>query len=322
MPESSFRCSDAARERQDPLVGTAPPQRRLLLVEQESGWAFDGFASLPVPQDVKDEVRRRVEDAGGRTMLIRRPGRRSSTVCSLRAWCVVDPRARAGSRVTWGTWACPSELLGAVERLEELRDEVDRADTADGAPGPASSTGHDERLVLVCTHGTKDVCCAVRGRPVAVRLAQEWPEETWECTHTGGDRFAANVVLLPDGATYGSLDVDTAPGVVRAHRAGAPDTAHLRGVTGHPRPVQAAVVAVHEQLGPLPWGAVSPRGRVPLVPGPDELAAHRVTLDLADGRAVEVDVREHGRAPVQLTCRTLEPKVSQVPVAGPVRVLP
>ncbi|HSP61147.1 MAG TPA: sucrase ferredoxin [Ornithinimicrobium sp.] len=319
---SGARCSDAARERQDPMLGTAPPQRRFLLVEQEGGWAFEGFPALSLQEDVKAEVIRRAEAAGARIMLIRRPGRHSSSVCLSRAWCVVDPGAPAGRRVTWGTWAYPAELLAAVDRVEELHAAEQEAPTARvaapfSAPGPLD----EERLILVCTHGRKDVCCALRGRPVALDLARRWPEQVWECTHTGGDRFAANVVLLPDGATYGGLDTPTASDVVRAHVDGRPQTAHLRGVTGHPRPVQAAVVAVHEQLGPLPWGSVVVEGSTTVEPAGEDVEAHRVTLRLPDGRRVQVDVGEHRRPAAQLTCRAGIPKVSQVPVPGTVRVL-
>lgn len=318
----TFRCSDAARERHDPLLGTAPPQRRFLLVEQGTAWAYDGFPSAPLPEDLRAEVMERAAAVGARIMLIRRPGRQASPVCAPRAWCVVDTGAPAGHRVTWGTWAYPAELLGAVDRLEQLaRWSVEATDElADGGPG--ASGGADDPLILVCTHGKKDVCCAVRGRPVALDLAARWPEETWECSHTGGDRFAANVVLLPDGAIYGGLDVATAADVVRDHREGRPDTAYLRGLAGHPRPVQAALVAVHGQLGPLPCGAAVVTASRPLEPVEGEVAASRVRMRLDDGRSVEVDVREHVRPAARLTCRATGPKVSQVPVPGTVRVLP
>lgn len=324
---SGARCSDAARERQDPMLGTAPPQRRFLLVEQEGGWAYEGFPALSLPEDIRAEVIERAEAAGGRIMLIRRPGRHSSSVCLTRAWCVVDPSAPEGRRVTWGTWAYPVELLAAVERVEQLHAAAEGhpggADGTTDAPAaaPGATPVDEERLILVCTHGRKDVCCALRGRPVALDLARRWPEQVWECTHTGGDRFAANVVLLPDGATYGGLDTPTATAVVQAHVDGRPDLAHLRGATGHPRPVQAAVVAVHDQLGPLPWGSVEVLGSTPVEPSGEDVEAHRVTLLLPDGRRARVDVGEHRRPVAQLTCRATAPKVSQVPVPGPVRIL-
>lgn len=334
----SFRCSDAARERRDPLLGTAPPQRRLLLVEQDGGWGSDALASLAVPDDLREQIRGRTDRVATRVMLIRRPGRQSSSVCSLRSWCVVDTEGREGHRVTWGTWSYPTDLLTAVERAEELA-----AWEREGSAAPSgrddgtrrrthSPPGDDEPLLLVCTNGRKDLCCAVRGRPVALALAQRWPEQTWECTHTGGDRFAANVLLLPDGAIYGGLDPDSALTAVEAHRGGRPGAVqqHLRGRMGFPRPVQAALVGTLLELG-LCWGQVRPgpvarttarlseeevasRGEQLAADG-TKVARWRIDVDLADGERVVARVSEHLRPATALTCKALDrPTHSRVPV--------
>lgn len=327
------------------MLGTAPPQRRLLLVEQDGGWGSDALAALTVPDDLREEVRERTGRAGARVMLIRRPGRQSSSVCYLRSWCVVDPSAPEGHRVTWGTWSYPTELLAGVERAEELASwEQAAADAASGFSGTVGQAGgslptptntppgDDEPLLLVCTNGKKDVCCAVRGRPVALALAERWPEQTWECTHTGGDRFAANVLLLPDGAIYGGLGTDTALEAVEAHRDGRPGAVqqHLRGLIGHPRPVQAALVGTLLELE-LPWGqvAVGPevgttaqlaeedvqaRGEELAAAG-TEVARWRIDVDVTDGRRLVAEVSEHLRPAAALTCKAVErPSHSRVPV--------
>ena len=56
---------------------------------------------------------------------------------------------------------------------------------------------------------------------MAAALAEHWPEAVWECSHVGGDRFAANVVVLPDGFYYGQLDPESAVATVRSHLTGA-----------------------------------------------------------------------------------------------------
>ena len=77
----------------------------------------------------------------------------------------------------------------------------------------------------MCAHGRHDQCCAVRGRVVAARLAAAYPEETWECSHLGGDRFAGTMVLLPHGLYYGWVDDGDAVAVVDAYLAGRVDPA-------------------------------------------------------------------------------------------------
>ena len=103
-----------------------------------------------------------------------------------------------------------------------------RSTDPDPEPGP-TAVGATRPLLLVCTHGIHDTCCALRGRPVAAALAEHWPDAVWECSHVGGDRFAPNVVVLPDGYYYGQLDPESAVAAVRSHLAGTVDAALAAG---------------------------------------------------------------------------------------------
>lgn len=315
----TFRCSDAARERGDPVLGTAPPQARLLLVEVPGGWPPDAVAALP--SGVRDDLVRVMTAASARLLLVKRPGGQHRPEGPW-AWYAVDPAARRGHRVVGGAWASGEELLAAAARgLGGVADEDAAPATALGAgaravEAQAHPAADDEQLLLVCTHGRKDVCCAVRGRPVAAALGTAWPDEVWECSHTGGDRFAANLLVLPDGACYGGLDETTAHRVVREHREGAPAVAHLRGRIGQDRLVQAAVVAA---LGrwPVPWEAVRPVG------APEQLPVAGGAGDVVARWRTRVEVRGHGvwwatgverLAPAQrLTCRAAQAGSVRVP---------
>jgi hypothetical protein len=93
---------------------------------------------------------------------------------------------------------------------------------------------------------------------VALALAARWPDQTWECTHIGGDRFAANVLVVPDGTVYGSLDAGSAVDVMERHLLGTVDTEHLRGFSAHLPPVQAALAAVLRAHGPAGVADVRP----------------------------------------------------------------
>lgn len=60
-------------------------------------------------------------------------------------------------------------------------------------------------FLLVCTNGKKDKCCSVKGFPLYLHLLEQSPYHVFQCSHVGGDRFAANVLLMPFGIYYGRL---------------------------------------------------------------------------------------------------------------------
>ncbi|UMG93670.1 hypothetical protein MF408_05660 [Nocardioides sp. TF02-7] len=128
-----------------------------------------------------------------------------------------------------------------------------RCSTSTSAPcGPGGSTGlppSEETLHCVCTNGRHDACCAEFGRPVAMALDAARPEETWEVSHIGGDRFAGNLVVLPEGLYYGRLDVGAGLAVADAHGRRRLLLDHLRGRSSYPMPVQAAEIHLLRHLG-------------------------------------------------------------------------
>ena len=86
-------------------------------------------------------------------------------------------------------------------------------------------------LVLVCGHGTRDACCALRGTAVYAALAPitSATDELWISSHQGGHRFAANVLVLPAGIQLGRVTPESAPHVVARALAGRIELEHYRG---------------------------------------------------------------------------------------------
>ena len=278
-PRVPFRCAAAARDRDDPQLGTAPQTRRWLLLEHRGPWQIDALAGSQIAPDVLEVLTRTTQVQSARPLLIRRPGR--SEARSEQSWAVVYENGA----VRWGRWRWDEDLRDAADALAATADEP--ADV----PAP---------LLLVCAHGLHDVCCALRGRPVAAALALEWPEATWECSHVGGDRFAANLVVLPDGVYYGNLDAGSALPVVRAHLSGEVAVDHLRGMTRVPPAAQVAVAEVHRRYGPFAAGDVE-------VAAIDHASngSWRIELTTRGARsiAVAVTIAATRRRSAQLTCR-------------------
>jgi hypothetical protein len=105
------------------------------------------------------------------------------------------------------------------------------------------------RQYLVCTNGARDPCCAIRGPAVAQALERAFPGQVYECSHLGGHRFAANVLVLPDGLCFGRLDARTAPALAHELAAGRLPLEHFRGRTSYEPAQQAAEILVRRELG-------------------------------------------------------------------------
>jgi hypothetical protein len=229
-------CSDQSLARNDPMYGTASAGASWLMLELAGPWGHSAFLNSPaiIEPVLGRAIVRRAEAAGMRIAAIRRHGRRSAT-----------PR--------WRWFVAQSQVGGEALHHGEVGDPREYLDVAlDGSDGQASPGP----LVAVCAHGKHDQCCAVRGRGAVAAIAAEYPEYTWECSHLGGDRFAATMLVLPEGLCYGRVDLTDAANLVRLYLDGRLDTSVLRGRTSLPHVVQAAQHFAREASGDDRIGAL------------------------------------------------------------------
>ncbi len=275
----STRCSVAAAERGDPRLGTAPPQQEWLLVEHPAPWPV----SAPFGADLPTELVHELGHPGTRMLFVRRHGRAGAPhrTRGPRRWFSLR-----GGQLRTGHWTTADDLRGCAD--------------------PLAGRPHRGPLLLVCTHGVHDVCCAVAGRPVAAALADRWPEATFECSHLGGDRFAPNVLVIPDLACFAGMPVEAAVPVIEEHLAGRTDPRWLRGVAGLHPAEQVAVGTVLQRFGPGP--STDLRARV--VEQEGTVGAGRWTVEVRDrgprARRFRLVV-DSGRQPTasRLTCRAV-----------------
>lgn len=276
------RCSTGSAIRGESLAATASPGKRWLLVEVAGAWGWSAFTGSPALQpELGRAIVHRAEAEGMRVLAIRRPG-----------------RARREGR--W-RWAIADTEPGA----EQLRwGEVDEPDALVAAPfEPGAGIASPDPLIAVCAHGRHDECCAVRGRRVAADLAERFADWTWECSHMGGDRFAATMLLFPHGLNYGRVDHADAPALMDEYLAGRVVPEHYRGRTAFPRAIQAAQHEARARLGDLRIGAYPPI----------------TTMATTTGTIVELG-SEQGTVTVELTERLGDPLYTMCSATEPVRV--
>jgi len=215
-------CSDRSVERDDPLEGTAGYGERWFLVEIDGAWGAHAFLQSQLDPALGRRLVRRIEGAGIRPLAIRRTGRTADQRRNQSTWRWAAVDARPGHEsVHWGSVDDPADLMTVP---------------LDGSTGELST----EPVICVCTHARHDQCCAVKGRPVVTALAREHRRATWECSHLGGDRFAATLILFPHGLYYGRVTGADAPGLVDAYRHGLIEPRWFRGRSALPNVVQAA----------------------------------------------------------------------------------
>lgn len=283
-PEKRPPCSVQSLARDEPMYGTASAGSAWLLLELEGGWGPSAFLQSPscIDPTLGRSIVRRAESAGMRIAAIRRHGRRSTTP----RWRWFVAKSTVGHHALF---------QGEVNAAREYLD-LD----LDGGDGVRS----EGPIVAVCAHGRHDQCCAVRGRAAAAAIAASYPEMVWECSHLGGDRFAATLLILPEGLCYGRADSTDAAEFLRLYFDGRLDDRHLRGRTSVPHAVQAAQHFAREAYGDDRIDALNPV----TVDGADGIV--RVVL-AADNGAVEVLLNEEMSGPLFSQCRAT--------TAGPVR---
>jgi hypothetical protein len=222
----SVRCSDASRALGESQIATAVTAQCWLLLEVAAAWPRDVAVEGALPDEAQKAVAAWLERTpGSRLQFVRRPG-------------------RAAARP-----------LAFVVRGEEARREIRRIEL--GRHDDLASIDLDHEgdvvegsLVLVCGHGSRDQCCALRGTAVFGELVDSFREdELWISSHQGGHRFAANVLLLPAGVQLGRVDAGEAASLVARALDGTIALDRYRGRTCYDPTVQAAEYAVRAAAG-------------------------------------------------------------------------
>ncbi len=153
-----------------------------------------------------------------------------------------------------------------------------------------------DRVLLCCTHGRKDKCCARFGNAAYLALQRTQretglPVEVWRCTHLGGCRLSGSAIVFPQRHKYGRLSPDSAAGLLAAASEGRPWAPGFRGSSDLQPAEQCAEVAA------LQW--LEDRGiRAAVTVNPQQEAGSGVSVSVEwDGRSVA------GRGHLTVECR-------------------
>ncbi len=284
---SKTLCAEMSLADAEPLAATASRVDTWILIEYRGLWAHDAVDGSTLSKELKVHLRaERTRLTHARILFVRQAERRGRDG-------LLTFVARTG------------ESDGSVRRLE-----LERHDDLIGLDLDTAGSPVDQALFLVCTHGKHDRCCAKYGRPLYDAVCEQVEDEwAWQSTHIGGDRFAGNLVVLPEGVYYGRVDRLEAWPVLEAALNGRVYLPNYRGRSCHGFAAQAAERAVRQLTGLLGVHDV----KVAAIDRDGDVWHAQVE---AGGTVYEVDVhREQGEA-THLTCSTSQLKRPTHYVAG------
>ena len=240
-------CSVVWDNAQASALGTAPTAMFWMALEQNGPWGAQAATQSHLDPNLGKTLDRMCSGAGGRFILIRRPGRHFDPPE------VRPQRVYLAGGLTDRPWLLEADLddparLARLHWATEGSTDIDavRDNLPEFEPSPAP-------VLMICSNSKRDLCCAVRGRPVALESSSQRPGQVWECSHTGGHRFAPTGVLLPHGQTFGRLSGTSAVAAVDAATRGEVPTqllgaAHDRGRSHLTAAGQAAESTVRQQI--------------------------------------------------------------------------
>ncbi len=220
-------CTDLCLERGEPLAGTGDaPQRALLLAWPRSKWRAPRWES----SDMSPELSKAVYDAAMAGLYVGLIDKVEKDVAL--------PTLHAQPENVFASFADEADLIAAIRNYAE---------------GTMFEGTQDTRQTIVCcTDSRRDACCARHGfstYKALVAVADPARFHIVQCTHIGGCRFAASLVVMPARQRYGRMTAAHALDFLAALDRGEIYLPTYKGRSDRPEPAQVA------ELAALNWAA-------------------------------------------------------------------
>jgi hypothetical protein len=259
-PSERRLCSLVSRANGEDPIGSVKTVKNRLVVELPQPWQRDALGSRrlveglrPVVEDVRDgglldafsailPDREYSRKDHTRFLFLRRP---SGPFAAYDKQDFLVPNGEIVAAV-----GALLEGDGGLDRFERYRQETDHV-----------------RDILVCTHGSRDVCCGKFGYPVYDLLRRRHAEagrvRVWRTSHIGGHRFAPTMIDYPEGRYWGHLEPWAAQKVAARSGPVSDLGPFYRGWSGLQSPAeQAAEREIFTREG-WAWTGYLKEGRVP-----------------------------------------------------------
>lgn len=196
-----FFCAEASRQVGEDIIGSGSIYQTYVLVECALPWVSEAFESKHVPQNLKNlEEEVKQSKLPVRFLLIAD----NQTKDKKHTKVLIYNKSKEGFSTGY------SKQEFTVTNLEQVADLVRNYLNRNGYADKNNQS--KIRDILVCTHGSHDMCCARYGNPFYMQALDAISElslsniRIWRASHFGGHRFAPTAIDFPDGRYYGVLD--------------------------------------------------------------------------------------------------------------------
>jgi hypothetical protein len=209
--ESRLACVVSEANGEDP-AGSGTPFTGYLLAEVTPPWKRDIVDSRRFLEALREAVER-VRNVG---------------VVDKFTGLLPDPEYSREGHIRILYFRRPPELFAAYEKEEYVVPENEAVSLVEALADPDRSSRFARyredlphiRDLLVCTHGSRDVCCGRFGYPIYEELRRRYTTgsegglRVWRTSHLGGHRFAPNLMDLPEGRYWGRLESEVLENLV------------------------------------------------------------------------------------------------------------
>jgi len=224
-------CKESSSNSGEHLYGTVPKIEHWFLLEYNDHWAKDFLDGSTISNEVKEEINGLLQSLpNSRLQFIKRNDKNDSHLCFY--------------------YISPTEFEPKIYKflLNDHEDilKLDLAGLIENGDIEGSAT--DEKLAIICTHGSYDSCCGKYGVQVYNELKESKELTVWMTTHVGSHRFSANMVMLPEGIYYGRVDTDNVWEIVKAHNKEEIFLDCFRGRCCHSQPSQVSDFFLRREL--------------------------------------------------------------------------
>lgn len=200
---NTFFCAQESRDAGEDPIANADNYRIYLLIECPPPWIRNAFDSQPIPLELKS-LQEEIESIDDSIAFLLIYNEQIKQTDATRVIIYHRDFDLAPGYSKYEFTVPDIHEVVAVLKKYLLNDKLD-----------IEYIESSSRDILVCTHGSRDKCCARYGNAFyrqAKRVVNNLSPHhvrVWQASHFGGHRFAPTAIDFPDGRYYARLDADS-----------------------------------------------------------------------------------------------------------------